>query len=702
MRKTGLLLSFLLAATMLPEAANAQTAPPVAKKVPKVDVYHGERRVDDYFYLREKTNPEVIAYLEAENAYADAALKGTETLRENLYKEMLARIKQTDLSVPYRQGGYFYYSRTEEGKQYPIYCRKRGSLESAEQVILDVNELAKGEKFMSLGALTVSDDGNLLAFSTDNTGFRQFKLQVKDLRSGALLPERVEKTVSVVWAADNQTLFYTTEDTAKRPYRLYRHRLGSDTAQDALLYEEKDELFRLVAARTRSKEYLFLISASLTTSEARYLPAAQPAGEWKLIAAREHNHEYYPDHHGGHFYIRSNEAGRNFRLVQAPVADPARKNWKEVLPHRAAVMLEDVEFFRNFSVMVEREGGLPYFTVKDLRTGAAHRIPMPEPTFSAFASTNAEFDATAFRYAYQSLVTPNSVFDYDMDKHTATLLKQTEVLGGYDPGQYQSERLQATAADGTRIPISLVYRKGLKRDGAAAMLLNGYGSYGFPYPVTFSSNRLSLLDRGMVFAIAHIRGGGEMGKAWHDDGRMLHKKNTFTDFIAAAEFLIAQKYTTQDRLAITGGSAGGLLMGAVTNLRPDLFKVVVSLVPFVDVINTMMDASLPLTAGEWEEWGNPQKKPEYDYMKTYCPYSNLEKKNYPTLLVRTSLNDSQVMYWEPAKYVAKLRALKADKNPLYFKINMAAGHGGSSGRYDALRETAFDYAFVLSQLGLAK
>ncbi len=708
MRKIAIFLAILWTGAMTLDVS-AQTAgaageakAPAARKVPKVDVYHGDRRVDDYFYMREKTNPDVLAYLEAENAYADAQLKSTEGFRETLYNEMLARIKQTDLSVPYRKGAYFYYSRTEEGKQYPIMCRRKESLEAAEEVLLDVNALAEGEKFMALGAFTVSDDGNLLAFSTDNTGFRQYRLHVKDLRSGQLLPERVEKTVSVVWAADNKTIFYTVEDSAKRSYRLYRHALGSDPAQDALVYEEKDELFRLSAQRTRSQEYIFLVSSSLTTSEARYLPANQPAGEWKLIAPRQHQIEYYPDHHGESFYIRTNDTGRNFRLVQAPAADPARKNWKEVLPLRAGVMLEDTDFFKNFSVISERENGLPYFRVTDLRTGQWHRVSMPEPAYSAFASTNAEFDATQFRYAYQSLVTPSSIYDYDMEKRASALLKQTEVLGGYDAKQYESERVTATAKDGTKVPVSLVYRKGVKRDGRAPMLLTGYGSYGFPYPVTFSSARLSLLDRGVVFAIAHIRGGGEMGKAWHDDGRMMHKKNTFTDFIVAAEYLIAQKYTAKDRLAVTGGSAGGLLMGAVTNLRPDLFKVVVSLVPFVDVINTMMDASLPLTAGEWEEWGNPQKKAEYDYMKTYCPYTNLEKKAYPTILVRTSLNDSQVMYWEPAKYVAKLRTLKTDANPLLFKINMAAGHGGSSGRYDALRETALDYGFILSQLGITK
>ena len=680
-------------------AAEAPAQPPTAKKVPKVETVHGQRWADDYFWLREKANPEVAAYLEAENAYTDAVMKPTESLQASLYKEMLGHIKETDLSVPYREGGYFYYSRTEEGKQYPIYCRKKGNLDAAEEVTVDLNELARGQKFMALGAYTVSDDGNLLAYTTDNTGFREYTLHVKDLRTGELRPETAEKTGTVVWANDGRTLFYTTDDPAKRPYRLYRLRLGSAMPGD-LVYEEKDELFRIGAGRSRSKGYIFLGSASLTTTEVRYIPADQPDAEWKMVAPRRHEHEYDVDHHGDRFYIRTNDQGRNFRLVSAPVSDPRPENWKEVVPHRKDVMLEGVELFKDHYILLEREKGLPGFRVTDFRTGASHKVEFPEPAYSAAPGANPEFDTAVFRYTYQSLVTPNSVFDYDTDKRTATLLKEQPVLGGFDRANYSSERLFATAKDGVKVPISLVYRKGLKRDGSSPMLLTGYGSYGYPYPVMFSSNRLALLDRGVAFAIAHIRGGGEMGKAWHDQGRMMNKKNTFTDFIAAAEFLIGEKYTAADRLAIEGGSAGGLLMGAVTNMRPDLFKVVVSRVPFVDVINTMLDASLPLTAGEWEEWGDPRKKPDFDYMVAYSPYDNVAAKAYPALLVKTSFNDSQVMYWEPAKYVARLRTVKTDHNPLLFKTNMAAGHGGASGRYDYLHEVAFDYAFVLTQLGL--
>ena len=689
-----------LKAETLAGKGTAGVTPPVARRVPKIDLVHGDRREDDYFWLRDKADPAVAAHLEAENAYADAYMKPTEPLQESLYEEMLGRIQETDLSVPYRDGRYFYYSRTEEGKQYPILCRKEESLDAPEEVTLDLNQLAEGLKFFSLGAYHVSDDGNLLAYSTDISGSRDYTLYVKDLRSQRLLPVQIEKTGSVAWAADDKSFFYTVEDHAKRPYRLYRHVLGEPA--DELVYEENDELFRIWAGRSRSKAYLFLASGSHTTTEVRYLNASRPREAWTLVAAREHEHEYDLDHHGDLFYIRTNRGGRNFRLVAAPVSDPAPANWKEVVPHRPDVMLEGVELFARHYVLLERAGGLPRLTVTDFRSGQSHTVAFPEPAYSAVPGANPEFDTTVFRYSYESLVTPRSIYDYDMETRTSLLRKETPVLGGYERDRYRSERIAATAPDGVTVPISLVYRKGLERDGRHPALLTAYGSYGFPYPVGFSSNRLSLLDRGFVFAIAHVRGGGEMGKAWHDDGRMMRKRNTFTDFIAAAEHLVAEKYTSSDRLVIEGGSAGGLLMGAVTNMRPDLFKAVVSKVPFVDVVNTMLDDHLPLTAGEWEEWGDPRRKDQYDYMKTYCPYTNLAAGAYPTMLVKTSFNDSQVMYWEPAKYVAKLRTLKTDVNPLVLKTNMAAGHGGASGRYDYLREVAFDYAFILSQLGIVR
>lgn len=674
--------------------------PPVARVIPKDVTVHGDSRIDNYFWLREKQNPEVAAYLEAENAYASAVMHGTEGLQDSLYKEMLGHIKQTDVQVPYREGPYWYYSRTEEGKQYPIFCRKSGSLEAPEQVILDVNELAQGEKFMAVGVQVVSDDANLLAYSTDNTGFRQYKLQVKDLRTGARVEDIAEKVGSVAWAADNKTLFYTVEDQAKRHYRLYRHLLGAGKPDD-LVYEEKDERFNVGVSRTRSRKYILMEVGSHTTSEARFLPAGQPTGEFQLISPRRQDHEYYPEDHGDQFLIRTNDKGRNFRLVTAPISDPAEKNWKELVPHRLSVMLSNIDVFKDFYVRVERENALPHLTIVDFKSGATHRIEFPEPVYSASPSNNREYDTSLYRYGYQSMVTPSSVFDYDVEKRTSHLLKQIEVPG-YDPTKYKSERLWATARDGTRIPISIVYRRDFRSDGTHPMFLTGYGSYGISIPVTFSSNALPLLDRGFSYAIAHIRGGGDMGKPWHDAGRMFNKKNTFTDFIDSAEFLIANKYTTKEHLVVQGGSAGGLLMGAVANMRPELFRVVIAKVPFVDVVNTMLDASLPLTVGEYEEWGNPNKPNEYKYIRSYSPYDNLEKKAYPAMLVKTSFNDSQVFYHEPAKYVAKLRTLKTDNNPLVFKTNMAAGHGGSSGRYDYLKEIAFDYAFILSQLGIEK
>jgi oligopeptidase B len=708
--KKSVVVLFLLMSTFLnaedktPNTANAPAPPPppVAKSVHTENHINGGKLVDDYQWMRNKANPEVAQYLQAENAYAEGVMKPTDALQQKLYDEMVSHIKETDVNVPYKDGGYFYYSRWEKGQQYQIYCRKKGNLEAAEEITLDQNELAKGQPFMSLGAYEVSDDGNLLAYSTDNTGFRQYKLRVRDLRTGKDSEVIADKVGSVVWANDNKTLFYTVEEEkTKRQYRLYRHELGAAASKDGLVYEEKDERFTVGAGKSRSDKYIFLQIGSHTTSEARYLDASDPKAEWKLMAPRQQDVEYYPDHHGDQFLIRTNDKGRTFRLVTAPVSAPGKENWKEVLPVRPDVMLNDIEVFEDFYTLVERESGLPQLTIVNFADGAKQRITYPEPVYTASVQVNREYKTNKLRYAYQSLVTPASVFDYDVEKHTSTLLKQTEVPGGYDPAKYQSERVWATAKDGVKVPISLVYRKDLKKaDGSNPLYVYAYGSYGVILPVTFGSSRLSLLDRGVVMAFAHIRGGGDMGKPWHDAGRMMNKMNTFTDFIACTEYLVANKYGARNKIAIEGGSAGGLLMGAVTNLRPDLFKAVVSHVPFVDVMNTMLDASLPLTVGEYEEWGNPNEKPAYDYMVKYSPYDNLKKAAYPAILVKTSFNDSQVMYWEPAKYVAKLRTLKTDKNVLLLKTNMAAGHGGSSGRYDHLKEIAFDYAFMLTQLGL--
>ena len=691
------LLSILAADTAAP-----LPRPPVAKKVPKTTEINGRRLVDNYFWLRDKKNPEVKAYLEAENAYTDAVMKPTEAFQKRLYGEMLGRIKETDVDVPYKKGNYFYYSRTEAGKQYQIRCRKKGSLDAPEEVVLDVNELAKGQTFMALGAFAVSSDGNLLAYSTDNTGFRQYVLGVKDLRTGKVFSDHAEKVGSVVWANDNKTLFYTVEDDSKRQYRLYRHLVGT-TSPDDLVYEEKDERFDVEAGKTLSEAYIFLISGSHTTTEVRYISADQPMSDWKIMEPRKQDVEYYPDHNGDFFYIRVNDTGRNFRLVKAPVNDPRSQNWQEVVGHRASIMLDDITFFKNYYVRYERENGLPQISVTDLKSGQSRRIEFPEPAYDVSEYINREYDTAKFRYIYQSAITPESIFEYDMGNATSVLLKQKEVPGGYDRTRYQVEQIYATAADGVKIPISVVHLKGTKLDGRGPLYLYGYGSYGISSDLDFDSDLFSMVDRGVVAAVAHIRGGGEMGKAWHDDGRMMHKKNTFTDFVACAEHLVAQGYGSKDRLVIEGESAGGLLMGAVLNLRPDLFKAALVGVPFVDVINTMLDESLPLTVTEFEEWGNPKEKPAFDYMITYSPYDNIEAKAYPNMLVKTSFNDSQVMYWEPAKYVAKMRALRTDHNVLILKANLSpAGHGGASGRYDRLKESAFDYAFLLTQMGITQ
>ena len=674
--------------------------PPMPTKKPKVTKIHNDTMMDDFFWLREKSNPDVIKHLEAENAYADTLMGPRKALQEKLYQEMVSHIKETDDTVPYRWGNYFYFSRTEKGKQYPIYLRKKGSLDAKEEVLLDLNELSKGFKFYSVQSFVPSDDGNLLAYSTDTTGYRQFKLQIKDLRTGQLLPDTFERVGNVAWAPDNKTIFFTTEDaTTKRSDKFFRHVLGGKTD---LVYEEKDELFDVFAGRSRDKSIIFVGSESKTSTEYHFLLAATPTAALNVISPREAEHEYGVDHRDGVFYIRTNKGAKNFRVVTAPVANPGQANWKELVAHRPEVKISDIDLFENHMVLSEWNNGLEQIEIHDFKTNKRHNVKFPEPVYSASMSQNREFSTPVLRYSYESLVTPRSFFDYDMNSQKAILLKETEVPGGFSKGNYQSERVFAIASDGTKVPVSIVYRKGTKLDGSAPALLYGYGSYGYSIAPSFSSNRLSLLDRGAVFAIAHIRGGGELGEEWRQQGRMMKKMNTFTDFIASAEHLIKNKYTSSDRLVIQGGSAGGLLVGAVSNMRPDLFKAVVSQVPFVDVLNTMLDASLPLTTSEYIEWGNPNEKAAYEYMKQYSPYDNVTAKDYPATLVKVSLNDSQVPYWEGAKLVARMRALKTDKNPLILKANMGAGHGGSSGRYDYLRELAYDYAFMLWQMGLEK
>jgi len=692
--------SLFALALLLPFVAAAQPKPPTTEKKPHVTKIHGDTLVDNYFWLREKSNPEVIAHLEAENAYTAAMTADTLPLQQKLYDELLGHVKQTDVNVPYRLGDYYYYSRTEEGKQYPIYARKKGNLDAAEEITLDLNELAKGLKFLALGSYRVSDDGNLLAYSTDNTGYRQYTLFIKDLRTGALLPEKIERVDTVMWATDNKTIFYVTEDNVtKRNDSFYRHVLGTST--NDLIFHEPDEVYDIGAFRTRDKAFIVVESGSKTTTEARYLPAGKPGEALRVVVPRKSDHRYFVDHRGDRFYIRTNDHAKNFRLVTAPDSDPEMKNWKEIIPARADIKLDGFDLFKDYMAVAELKGGSQTMRIVDLKTDHSTPITFPEPVYSVFVDTNPEFETSMLRYRYQSLVTPSSVFDYDMEKHTSTLRKQFEVPH-YDPSQLASERIYATASDGTKIPLSIVYRKPLVRDGKRPMLLYAYGSYGSPTWPTFNSSRLTLLDRGVIYVIAHIRGGGELGEPWREAGRMMLKRNTFTDFTDAAETLVREKYTSSDRLVIQGGSAGGLLMGAVVNMRPQLFKAVVAQVPFVDVINTMLDASLPLTTAEYLEWGNPNIKKEYDYIKTYSPYDNVAAKAYPAMLVKVSLNDSQVPYWEGTKFVAKLREMKTDTNPLLLKVNMGAGHGGSSGRYDALRETAADQAFMLKEMGISE
>lgn len=686
---------------------------PIAPKHHTETELHGVVLEDDYAWLRDRESPEVTQYLEAENLYADAAMAPLEGLRDDLYAEMLSHIKQTDVSVPYRDGAWWYYTRTEEGLQYSIHCRRCGdkmgpASDAPEEVVLDGNQLAEGHDFYAFGDTEISDDGWWLAYTDDTTGFRQYTLRIKNLKTGETLAGQVQRAGSLAWAADNQTLFYTVEDEdQKRQYQLWRHKLGTPHTQDKLLYQDDDERFNVGVGRTRDGRYLVLESASHTTSECRVLRSDDPDGTFAVISPREDEHEYSVAHRNGVWFIRTNDKGRNFRLVTARVEAPGREYWQELIAHRDDVMLEDHEMFAGFFVSIEREAGLPRLRIWRLRGDEVQAVPdgeiaFPEPAYSAHPHVNHVFDTTTYRYGYQSLVTPGSVFEYDTASRASRLLKQQEVPGGFDRNLYASERVQATASDGTLVPVSLVYRRDKRDPGRNPLYVYGYGSYGYALPVNFSSSRLSLLDRGVVMAYAHIRGGGDMGKPWHDAGRMLAKRNTFTDFIAVVEHLTSAGYGDAARVAIEGGSAGGLLMAAVTNMRPDLFRVVVSHVPFVDVMNTMLDASLPLTVPEYEEWGNPSDVTYFNYMLSYSPYDNLKAGAYPAMLVKTSLHDSQVMYWEPAKYVAKLRTLKTDGHRLLLETNMKAGHGGASGRYDYLKEIAFDYAFVLRELGLAE
>ncbi len=683
--------------------------PPIVEPRPQELVTHGDRRIDPYYWLREKENPEVIAYLEAENTYTETQTAHTEALQQQLYDEMLGRIQETDLSVPYRYGDYYYYSRTEEGKAYGILCRKSGSLDAEEEILLDENLLAEGLEFFSLGDYEVSPSHKLLAYSTDTQGNERYTLVFLNLETGDRFPESIPDVGGACWANDNQTVFYLRLDEANRPYQLWRHELGTLIHNDELVYEEKDEAFYLDLSTTRSEAFILLSADSKITSEVQFLDANKPDGEFRIIHPREKGVEYGVAHHpglesdleGNRFYIVTNDDAINFKLMTAPVSNPSKDQWTEIIPHREDVMLSGIDLFADHLVIYEREQGLPTIRVQKLSTGDVNPLDFPEPTYSVGGGFMPEFESNMLRFHYSSMVTPSSVFDYNMDNQERELKKEQPVLGGYDRSQYESQRLLATAPDGTQVPISLVYPKGTELNGNNPLHLTGYGSYGYPYPVSFSTYRLSLLERGVVCAIAHIRGGGELGRKWYEDGKFLHKANTFTDFIACAEFLIAENWTQSEKLTISGGSAGGLLMGAVVNLRPELFKGAIAQVPFVDVVTTILDPDLPLSVIEWDEWGNPNEPDFYKYMKSYSPYDNVVAQDYPNLLITAGLNDPRVSYWEPAKWVAKLRVTKTGDQRLLLKTNMGAGHGGASGRYERIKEIAFEDAFLLDCLGLS-
>jgi oligopeptidase B len=681
----------------------AGSAPPQAPQHPKVITQQGESRTDPFFWLRDKKNPETIKYLEAENRYADLMLKPVQALREKLYREMRGRIQETDLSVPYRIDNYYYYSRSEAGKQYEIFCRKKGDLNAPEEILLDENLLAKGLKYFSVRTLSVSPDHRLLAYSVDTDGGEVFTLRVKNLETGELLPDIITGTsFSFAWAADSRSFFYDELDPAKRPFKAMHHVLGSDVHTDSTVLEEPDERFELSIEKSRSRQFIFFEVESKLASEIRFIRADHPEETPVLVQPREKELIYHIDHHGDRFFFVTNDHAKNFKIVSAPIDQPSKEHWSDFAPYDPNIAITGVEAFADHLVALERQRGLPIIRVYDLKTGQSHSIDFAEPAYNVELGANPEFNSSVVRLEFSSLITPNSVIDYDMVAQTKTVRKQMPVLGGFNRDHYAEEQIYAKADDGVEIPISLFYRKGFQRDGSAPIILTGYGAYGLSEESEFSSVRLSLVDRGFVYAIAHIRGGGELGRTWYEDGKLLKKKNTFTDFIRCAEYLLKQKYGSPRMLAINGGSAGGLLMGSVMNMRPDLFKTVIAAVPFVDVLNTMSDPSLPLTVTEYEEWGNPADRPYYEYIRSYSPYDNVEDRPYPNLLVTAGLNDPRVSYWEPAKWVAKQRTLKNQNRMLLLHTNMGAGHMGESGRFDRLKESAMECAFVLQTFGMAE
>lgn len=687
--------------TLIQEDHSMTPKPPVAKIIPKDVTVHNDPRVDNYFWLRDREKPDVIKYLESENAYTEAMTKHTVDLQENIYQEIKSRIKENDLSVPVKMDDYYYYSRTEEGKEYSIHCRKKGSLESEEEIILDENNLADGKEYLRVGIFSVSPDHQLLAYSVDDNGSENYTLYFKNLMTGEVSGDTVENVYySFEWGNDNRTVFYTTLDAAHRPYRVWRHVLGQD--KDELVYQENDESYFVSMGKTRSQKYLLIELENNNTTEIRYLEADNPSGDFSVFAPRNDGVEYGVVHQGNSFYILTNEDAVNFKLMTCLETAVSHDNWAEYIPHRPKTLLDDVDAFANYLVIRERTNGLGQLRIISTRDKSEHYVEFDEEAYALWGNSNPDYHSSVYRYTYSSMITPRTVYDYDMDTRTRELKKEDEVLGGYDKSQYVTYRLWATAPDGEKIPMSIVHRKGIEKNGKNPTYLYGYGSYGSTINAYFSYSRLSLLDRGFIYVIAHPRGGGYLGRPWYEDGKLLHKRNTFTDFIACAEYLISEQYTSPEFMAISGGSAGGLLMGAVLNMRPDLFQVAVAQVPFVDVINTMLDESIPLTVIEFDEWGNPKDPKYYSYMISYSPYDNVKHQDYPNILVTAGLNDPRVQYWEPAKWTARLRATKTDHNTLLLKTNMGAGHGGASGRYEYLREVAFNYAFIFDTLGITE
>lgn len=671
---------------------------PLAKKKPHELVIHGDTRIDNYYWLNERENPEVIDYLEQENLYQETMMKDTESLQNELYEEILGRIKQDDMSYPVKRNGYFYYSRFEEGKEYPVYCRRKDNMENPEQILLDANEMSVGHHYFDIGAYTISPDNKLIAYSVDTVSRRQYHIFIKDIESGKIFTEDIENTTgNMVWANDNVTLFYSVKDESLRSCKIMRHKLNASQNDDELVYFEEDTSFNCFVAKSKSRRYIMIMSESTLSSEVRFVDADNPYDEFKIFQKRQQDLLYGIGHYANDFYILTNADGaRNFKIMKTPVDKTEKENWTEIMSHRDDVLIEDFDLFADYLVVEERKEGLIKIRVMTWDGKIDYYIDFGEPAYTAYSLGNPDFDSHLLRYSYNSMSTPSSLYEYDMENRVTNLLKRQEIIGGYDPSEYVTERHFAPSHDGTMVPISLVYKKDMKKEEGNPLVLYGYGSYGSSMDAYFSTARLSLLNRGFVWAIAHIRGGEEMGRQWYEDGKLLKKKNTFLDFIYCGKYLVNQSYTAYDKMFAMGGSAGGLLVGAVANMEPEMWRGIVAQVPFVDVVTTMLDESIPLTTGEYDEWGNPNVKDYYDYMKSYSPYDNVEKKNYPAMLVTTGLHDSQVQYWEPAKWVAKLRELKTDDNPLYLKTNMDFGHGGASGRFEGIKEIALEYAFLIT------